>query len=133
VTDHRALAQQLRAEAEALEQRARELRAAADALEGTLTRPRTSTTHIDDVTPEQIARRGRAIARSRAAGRPTLEALASRWGSLRRAATALGVSPSALSGYVRGVWPCPRGLAEAVERETGLRADGRTWPRGVVE
>ena len=87
----------------------------------------------EDMTAAQLARRGRGIARGKAAGDARKEALVGRWGSLAKAATALATTPQSLSGYLGGAYPCPERIALRVEKETGLPADTRTWPKGLVK
>ena len=109
-------------------------RAVADEMERKVLPFGKSTANVsEDMTHAQLARRGRGIAKGKAAGDHRKEALVLRYGSLAKAAKELGTTPQSLSGYLGGLYPCPERLAHRVERETGLPPDSRTWPKGTVK
>jgi hypothetical protein len=85
-----------------------------------------------ELTPAQLARRGRAIARSRAGDDKLLLAInGSKWGSQERyARERLGISPPSLQAYRDGKRPCPKAVADLVMADFGLPAS--FWRKGVV-
>lgn len=85
--------------------------------------------------PEQINRRGRAIAASRAESSddPRRVAISStKWGSLTKYAKRLGISTGSLIGYLNGDRGIPAAIARIIEDDTGLPASDKTWPKGLV-
>lgn len=118
--------------------RAADLDAAARALEaeapGLLTDAESSP-NLHRVTDAQLARRGRAIAKGKAAksrDRLLIAISESKWRSQEDyARERLQVSPGALSGYRSGRMPCPRRVADLVRKDFGIGYD--YWRRGVVD
>jgi hypothetical protein len=93
--------------------------------------------NVQPMTSDQTARRGRSRAKNlaKASKDPRRKAIAARWGSMRSAAAACGCSPAALVGYLDGLYPCPKVVAEAFAVDPKLPATGGkggTWPKGVV-
>lgn len=123
---------ELSARIEAAEARVRALTAEG---QGLLDRYRS--VNVQDVTSAErvIQRRGRAVAKSRAAETKDKrrEAIAARWGSQAKAAKFAGVSPAALVGYLDGAYPIPKRVALKLAIDPALPATRETWQKGVVE
>jgi hypothetical protein len=115
----------------------REVRQVRDEVRGLQSAERSD--NVQEMTSAQavVARRGRAIgaARARDSEDPRRQAIAAtKWGSQRKyAKDRLGISASALTGYLDGAYPIPRKHAAKVEADCGLPADTRTWPKGIVD
>jgi hypothetical protein len=96
-----------------------------------LSEPRSA--NVQEMTSAQHERRGRARAKNLAKGDRRREAIAARWGSLRKAAEAAGVSPASLTGYLDGLYPCPKVVAEVFAVDPALPPTRDTWKKGVVK
>jgi hypothetical protein len=93
--------------------------------------------NLQQMTGAQLERRGKAIAKGHAAksGDPLWKAItASKWGSQERyARDRLGVSPGSLSAYRSGATPCPRSVAQRIEKDLGVGLDYWTAPRSLTD
>lgn len=97
--------------------------------------PSKTSASLQEMTGAQLERRGKAIAKAKAAKStdPLWQAItASKWGSQEvYAKKRLGVSPGSLSAYRSGNTPCPRPVAAKVLADFGI--GDSYWPRGVVD
>lgn len=95
----------------------------------------TTSANLQEMTGAQLVRRGKAIAKAKAAksdDRLWSAIVKSKWGSQETyAKKRLGVSPGSLSAYRSGNTPCPRPVAAKVAADFGIGDD--YWPGGVVD
>lgn len=94
-----------------------------------------SSDNLQEMTGAQLERRGKAIAKAKAAksdDRLWAAIVKSKWGSQEvYAKKRLGVSPGSLSAYRSGSTPCPRPVAAKVAADFGIGPD--YWKGGVVD
>jgi hypothetical protein len=97
--------------------------------------PARTSASLQEMTGAQLERRGKAIAKAKAAksdDRLWAAIVKSKWGSQEvYAKKRLGVSPGSLSAYRSGNTPCPRPVAAKVLADFDIGDD--YWTGGVVD